>query len=93
MSTALTAGMKHRRGVVEIRMAILESVKNLHFTRSATAALMGLLYKRANAIMDELERNKLISAPNRDLFLTPKGQSILTRYNKLVKDLNIGTIG
>ena len=85
--------MNHRRGPIEIRMAIMESVKNLNFTRSATAALMGLLYKRANAILDELEHNKLISVTNRNLFLTPKGQGILTRYNRLVKDLNVGTIG
>ena len=84
--------MEHRRGVIEIRMVILGSVKDFHLTRTSIAAVLALPYKRAIAITAELERNKLITVTDKHLFLTLKGQRLLARFTSLVKDLNVGTI-
>ena len=84
--------MNHRRGVIEVRMAVMKSIKAHKPTKSALSGIEYIPYTRTKAILADLERNKFIMYTNNHLYLTVRGNNILAKYNKLVKDLNVGTI-
>ena len=84
--------MNHNKGVVELRMAVLKTVKTFHLTRSAISGVIGTPYNRMVGIIAEFERNKLVEITDKKIYLTSKGQRILARYDSLLKDLNIRTI-
>ena len=92
MSKYLVIDMKNRRGPIELRMLTLESIDALDFSRSSIAAMLGVPWARMKPIMAELERNKLVYTEEKRLFLTTKGKRIISRYNRLVRDINIRTI-
>ena len=83
--------MHYRRNPVDTRMKALKIVKEFAVTRTALGTLMSMPYKESIVVLKHLESNKFIVREDKRLYLTLKGQRVLTRYNSLVKDLHIKT--
>ena len=90
MCAGFVAGMSHRRGVVEIRMAVLETIRIHNPTKSAITGIESIPYSRVRAILSDLERNRFIKTIENHLYLTTRGKNILEKYAKVVVTLNIG---
>ena len=83
--------MKHSKGIVEFRMTALETIQTFHLTKSALAGVMCAPYSRVAIMVEEFKRNKFVVVDDKRLYLTIKGHRILSRYQRLLKDLNIRT--